>query len=284
MTSRLRGYCFTINNYTELDMAQLVILASESFVTYMVTGFEIGPENGIPHIQGYIHFTEGKTMKQIVQWVPRISLKEARAEGEKYARRYEYCMKDDNYWESGKRPVDGAPITAYKVKDALAEGKSIHELRQIFPLYMISNGPKVKSYMGLMSENYETQFYVYQPISDALTEIQTYFDGLTDLAVVTDLSQLEAYDVYRNVIFFADSYEKIYSLWPRGSPITYKYGYQQVVIKCENFIIVSETPNLFSFYRNISDGSKKIYSEEKKHYAAHKKIPIPPKNSEKHKQ
>lgn len=247
--SRLRGYCFTVNNYTEDDMSQLSRFAVD-FCTYMVCGFEVG-EQGTPHIQGYMHFAEGKSMSSVHKYIPRASLRNPKAVGDKFERRYTYCMKDGDYWEYGNQPKDGAPVTAYKVKDALAEGKSMKELREIFPLYMIANGPKVKAYMSLMKGKYETQFYVCDPIADAITEVCTYFDGLDDLAIVTELSQLEAYETYENVIFMPEFYDRIYNLWPRGVPITYKYGYQQVVVKCQKFIVISSTPNLYSLYNKI---------------------------------
>jgi len=53
-----RAYCFTLNNYTDDDVAQLTALINP--VRYVCWGYEIAP-SGTPHLQGYAEFT--KTMR-----------------------------------------------------------------------------------------------------------------------------------------------------------------------------------------------------------------------------
>ena len=50
-------------------------------------GFEVGPKNGVPHLQGYMHFDNGKTMRHICNLVDNISLQEAKATGENFDRK-----------------------------------------------------------------------------------------------------------------------------------------------------------------------------------------------------
>ena len=48
-----KRYCFTINNWTDADIARLKKIDCK----YMVVGVEVG-ENGTPHLQGYVRFTK----------------------------------------------------------------------------------------------------------------------------------------------------------------------------------------------------------------------------------
>jgi len=255
--SRSRGYCYVVNNYTDLDIAQLMELWEDRFVTYIVIAFEIAPTTGTPHIQGYMHFEHGKTMRTVCDRVPRISLQEAKAEGENYDRRYTYCFKDHDYIEYGERPHNGVNTSSKKVIAAIEEGKTYKELVELFPSYMIHHGPKVKRYLHERKNSQvstsKTKFYVICPVSDAITEVYEHFDIHSDdkVAVVTSLDQLEAYDEYLTVIYYCDYYERVQSLWPRGVPITYKYGYEIKKVLCQRFIIVTETPKLYPLYKKI---------------------------------
>lgn len=253
--SRSRGYCFTLNNWTDDHLAWLMLLCDKSYLTYMVIGFEIGPKNGLPHLQGYMHFDNGKTMKTICNEVPNISLIEAKAKGDKFDRRYKYCMKDDDYWEYGERPSDpGVNVTTTKVIDAIKEGKTIDELYEIFPSYMIHHSSKVKAYYEYIKPKHKTKFYVMPAAMSMHENIQLLHEEFHDLgaiAAVTELSQLMAYENYNTVIYFSEYYDKIHTLYPYGAPITYKYGYQQNVVNCERFIVVTDHHKLYENYHKI---------------------------------
>ena len=66
------SYCFTCNNYTDLDIKQL----KELTYTYLVYGHEIAPTTGTPHLQGYVHFASQRTMKALSKKCPRVAWKE----------------------------------------------------------------------------------------------------------------------------------------------------------------------------------------------------------------
>ena len=61
--SRARGWCFTINNYTELD--EHVVFEMAQYAKYVVCGRENGSENGTPHLQGFVYFDTLKSFKQV---------------------------------------------------------------------------------------------------------------------------------------------------------------------------------------------------------------------------
>lgn len=104
----------------------------------------------------------------------------------------------------------------------------------------------------------QTKFYVQKtsidPIGDAAEYFQWGADVDTDnrIAVVTNLNQLEAYTNYEIVLFICEDYEYIQKLWPRGVPISYKYGYEVRVIRPKALIIVTNHPDFYLSYKDIS--------------------------------
>jgi len=96
--SKSRNFCFTINNYTEQDVQN--ILCTEC--KYVCFGKEIG-ESGTPHLQGYIcfqnarHFNALKKVHATAHWEVAKGLpSQAKA----------YCQKDGDFYEVGICPVD----------------------------------------------------------------------------------------------------------------------------------------------------------------------------------
>lgn len=61
--TRSRGWCFTINNYTELDVAQVKALEEPS--SAIIAGYEVAPTTGTPHIQGYVYFLNQRSFIHI---------------------------------------------------------------------------------------------------------------------------------------------------------------------------------------------------------------------------
>ena len=204
--SRSRGYCFTLNNWTDVHVAQLILMCDETWLTYLVVGFEVGPKNGVPHLQGYMHFDNGKTMRHICNLVDNISLQEAKATGENFDRRYLYCMKDGDFWEYGERPQNGVNTTSAKVMTAIKEGKTIEELYELFPSYMLHHSTKVKQYVLDIKPKQKPKLYVLKEGITMQSNIQDVLFEFPDaqLACVTELNQLESYepDTYDTVVYF----------------------------------------------------------------------------------
>lgn len=96
---RSRGWCFTINNYTELD--EHVVFEMAEYAKYVVCGREIG-ENGTPHLQGFVYFDTLKSFKQMKEihleahWEPMRGTVDQAAE---------YCKKEGDYYEAGTKPL-----------------------------------------------------------------------------------------------------------------------------------------------------------------------------------
>nr|WAE42331.1 MAG: replication associated protein [Cressdnaviricota sp.] len=97
---RSRGWCFTINNYTDLDVDQVLDLTCE----YLVFGFEVGKKTETPHIQGYVFFENALTRKSVSKKLRRASLRKPRGTPEQNRK---YCIEDGDYYEFGEMPHQG---------------------------------------------------------------------------------------------------------------------------------------------------------------------------------
>lgn len=93
-----RGWCFTLNNWTQEDLAVI-----PSWGRYCVVGEEVG-DSGTPHLQGYLelpklHRLGGlKKLCPRAHWEPRVGTRDqARA----------YCMKDGKFHEFGDWSAGG---------------------------------------------------------------------------------------------------------------------------------------------------------------------------------
>lgn len=97
------AWTFTLNNYTEDDIAQLQALDCK----YMVFGKEIAPETGTPHLQGYVYFKSERYfngVRKLFKW---------HVEPAKGSPSSNLCYagKDSNPYIKGDRPSDSAGAT-----------------------------------------------------------------------------------------------------------------------------------------------------------------------------
>ena len=119
--SRGKRWCFTINNYTETDVARCERIDCD----YIVFGKEVGEEEHTPHLQGFVVFKNRKTFNAVKKIIgenahieiARGTIKEAS----------DYCKKDGNYYEKGQLPEEqqtrGGQATKRKWEEALNNAK-----------------------------------------------------------------------------------------------------------------------------------------------------------------
>jgi len=98
--NRTRGWCFTINNYTEAD--EHVVFEMEQYAKYVVCGRECG-ENGTPHLQGFVYFETVKSLAQMKEIHSTAHWETMRGTVDQAA---EYCKKEGEWYEAGVRPLN----------------------------------------------------------------------------------------------------------------------------------------------------------------------------------
>lgn len=98
MVNGCKKWCFTHNNYTEGVKQLYADLFESEHVKYGVLGYEVG-ENGTPHIQGFVWFTDPKTLNQCRNILPDgRHLEPTRGTPAQAA---DYCKKGGDYDEFG---------------------------------------------------------------------------------------------------------------------------------------------------------------------------------------
>lgn len=149
---RSKSWCFTINNYTDDDIARLESLTDK--VHYLVAGREVG-ETGTPHLQGFVKFKTRVRLAGALAIIGRAHMEVARM----VRAAVEYCKKEDpNPIEIGDLGTgQGGRSDLDAFKDAVKSNPSLtmKEVRELhsdvysrcprFCLeYLRDNGPEIE--------------------------------------------------------------------------------------------------------------------------------------------
>lgn len=134
MTRSAKNWCFTINNYTDVELQALAQKATESLesgsLCYLVYGREVGSE-GTPHLQGFVSFCKRKTLNAVRAIISRAHLEAARGTPSQAA---QYCKKDGDYKEFGKCPAGrGHRSDLESLVARISEGATSKEIATEFP-------------------------------------------------------------------------------------------------------------------------------------------------------
>lgn len=124
------SFCFTINNYSLEDFADIEELIKRS--QYTICGFEIG-DQGTPHIQGYTELLKKTRFNSLKNIIKRAHIEARKGTAEQAAT---YCKKEGNWLEWGERRKQGCRNDLDRVRiSALEEGlrgvTAIYNLQQI---------------------------------------------------------------------------------------------------------------------------------------------------------
>lgn len=139
-----RGWCITINNYSNEDM----LLFQKAQPTYYVIGLEVAPDTGTKHIQGYIFYTKSRTFKTLKRLFPTAHIEKAKGSPNQNR---EYCIKDGHYHEEGSIPQQGARNDIKKVIEEILEGKAIMDIEHTSTY--IRNKRNIDSAIELIRDN-----------------------------------------------------------------------------------------------------------------------------------
>lgn len=118
--SRTRGYCFTINNYTDEELEFCYCCLKDSF-EFVIVGEEVG-EEGTPHLQGYIYDSSRPTFNKVKKLLPRAHIENAKGSPQQ---NITYCSKEGDWVEYGDRPSQGKRNDFEEIKEMLDSGESL---------------------------------------------------------------------------------------------------------------------------------------------------------------
>jgi len=107
-----KHWVFTLNNYTALEYDSMVAFSETPECEYIVIGKEMG-DNGTPHLQGYVCFTNRKTLASVKRLLSdRAHLETMRG---KPMEASTYCKKDGDYYEFGSLPAGRGKRTDWEL-------------------------------------------------------------------------------------------------------------------------------------------------------------------------
>lgn len=113
MSNRIKNFCFTLNNYNDLDISALQAL---DIFQYLIYGFEVG-EEGTPHLQGYAELHKKTSFTVIKRTLgPKYHIEKRNGTSTEAA---EYCKKDGNYVEKGVISKPGSRNDLNLIKDLI---------------------------------------------------------------------------------------------------------------------------------------------------------------------
>lgn len=122
--SRIRSWCFTLNNWTQ-DELDTIIHNFQTSAKYYCIGREVGA-SGTPHLQGYVYFESGHTLSAVKKKTSnRIHLEKAKGTALQAST---YCKKDGDFIEWGECPLQGKRSDLISITAAIKAGKNNEEI------------------------------------------------------------------------------------------------------------------------------------------------------------
>lgn len=108
---RVRGFCFTWNNYPDNAEELLAALVTRYDTKFAIAGHEIAPTTGTRHLQGYIYYKLPTTVGAARGRLPGADVRRALGsalQNEQYCRktREQDAVQNERVWEYGTRPLD----------------------------------------------------------------------------------------------------------------------------------------------------------------------------------
>lgn len=158
------SFCFTVNNYTEEDIAWF---EQTDIFKYVCFGKEVAPSTLTPHLQGYFEFQNGfrKSEEACAIFLqrhgcpckPSLHMRKGTQE-----QAITYCEKDGVFWEKGNRPRgQGRRSDIEAATDILSNGGSMQEVAQSLPSVFVKFHRGLREYQLITQtrRNWKTEIY-----------------------------------------------------------------------------------------------------------------------------
>lgn len=192
-SGKSRGWCFTINNYDDDDIARCMatyeISHDNGRMQYLILGFEVG-EKGTKHIQGYMYFKNPIHKNVARNLFPRSHVEDQKSTSNIAA--YVYCMEDMDYYEMGKRPRQGVPGVLEVIKYDLKNGVPMKKVANDYFPQWCQYRRAFDEFKMLDKEKYDTKLIAYDPLSHtSIEKMYEIYDKDKDWIVIGVLVAME---------------------------------------------------------------------------------------------
>lgn len=141
-----KRWCFTINNYTDEDIAALALWP---FV-YMVYGKEVG-ESGTPHLQGFVTFKTARRLTGMKKLHGTAHFEPTKGSSDQAAT---YCKKDGDFVEFGTVPAQGQRTDLQTATDMIVAGSKISEVAAELPTVFARYGRGLRDLAHVLQQEY----------------------------------------------------------------------------------------------------------------------------------
>lgn len=128
VTTRVRAWVFTLNNYTDADYAYFKDTLK---CRYIICGKEVGEKKGTPHLQGYIYFDNARTFSAMKKVHSRCAWDDARGSTEDNEK---YCSKEGDWFERGENPKQGRRVDLEGRKKQIMDGMRVEDIMMEDPM------------------------------------------------------------------------------------------------------------------------------------------------------
>lgn len=223
---RSRAWCFTLNNYTDLELAAFL----GTTCRYIIVGFEIAPDTSTPHLQGYIYFKNAKSLTSLKNICSRSHWESAHGTPQENRT---YCSKSGNFKEVGELPKKGARTDLVSAAQDMSAGISTSSLISTYGDIFLNSYKKVQHISKILTHEKNTKSLRIQFPADSLRSWQQ--RALKKLLKQNDRRVLWIHDngntgktylakvlvLHHNAIYFNNS---------KSSDISFAYDNQPIVI------------------------------------------------------
>jgi len=205
---RSRGWCFTLNNWTDDDCAELSAFFEECpSISYLIMGFEIAPKTKTPHIQGYMYFKDKKTKAYLRKcFGDRYHWEQQKAKSNVEA--YCYCMDDDQFIEFGERPRQGHRTDLEVIKHDLLKKKPVEKIADEYFSQWCQYRRSFDEYIRIkdLTPKYETIIYAYD--NENVHEVKALFEMATPKSYIVNYLEGTKSTLYH--LYFSKKYDMIF--------------------------------------------------------------------------
>ena len=108
-----KGWCFTLNNYTDDEQSTLRQVFSDTDVfSYAIFGRELS-DSGTPHLQGYLACTKKQRLQplKVLLKIDRVHLEKRKGS---HQQALDYCKKEADFEEFGNVGTSQGSRTRYR--------------------------------------------------------------------------------------------------------------------------------------------------------------------------
>lgn len=126
MSGRAHHWCFTLNNWTDAEVA---VLKANEHIRFIAYSKEHAPTTGTPHLQGFVQFYKQLRLKSIKR-IPGFERARFEPTRGSYEQNVVYCTKENPLFTSGDPVKHGRRVDIEQMREMVEAGASDLELAQ----------------------------------------------------------------------------------------------------------------------------------------------------------